>query len=126
MRHEEDRAPAPMQSRPDRERRLTDRTSILDAVQACVRDVLDDDAITLKESSAAANVAGWDSLAHMRIILTVERRFNIRFTVDELSELDNVGALVSAVAGNLGQDRPRGSDHGSADLSATTKGSEGA
>ncbi len=78
-----------------------DRHDILHGVQAVVREVLDAPTLTLTEQTEAVEVGGWDSLRHVRIILAVEARFGIRFDMDEIQDLADVGALVDLVAKHL-------------------------
>jgi acyl carrier protein len=61
------------------------------------RDVFDDDNIALRPDLSAKDVDAWDSLTHIRLILTVEREFHIKFTVTEVGELKNVGELVALI-----------------------------
>ena len=77
-----------------------DRAAILSQIQEVCRDVLDDESVVLTDKTIATDVKGWDSLAHVRIIVAVEKRFHVRFDIDELSSLESVGALVSAVEAN--------------------------
>jgi acyl carrier protein len=42
-------------------------------------------------------VDGWDSLTHIRLMLTVEKAFNIKFSVSEIGKLENVGDLVTLI-----------------------------
>ena len=43
----------------------------------------------------ADDVDGWDSLAHVRLMLTVERSFGVKFTAAEIGRMKNVGDLVA-------------------------------
>jgi acyl carrier protein len=61
------------------------------------QDVFDDDSIVLRPDLTAADVLGWDSLTHIRLVLTIEREFGIRFTVTEVGGLKNVGELVELI-----------------------------
>jgi acyl carrier protein len=61
------------------------------------RDVFDDDTIVLRPDLTAADVPGWDSLTHIRLLLTIEREFRIKFTVTEVGELKNVGELMEQI-----------------------------
>lgn len=47
--------------------------------------------------TVAAEVEGWDSVAHVELIIAIEMEFGIRLTTGETSDLPNVGALVAAV-----------------------------
>jgi acyl carrier protein len=53
-----------------------------------------DEEIALTPQLSAKDVDGWDSLTHIRLILTVEKRFNIKFSSSEIGKLENVGDLV--------------------------------
>jgi acyl carrier protein len=45
----------------------------------------------------AENIDGWDSLAHIRLILAIERSLNIKFKSSELDGLKTVGEFVEIV-----------------------------
>ena len=72
---------------------------ILRAFQDVVRDVLDDDAVRIEMTTTARDVAGWDSLANIRIILAAEKAFEIKVSTSELTALRNVGDFVRLIAG---------------------------
>jgi acyl carrier protein len=61
------------------------------------RDLLDDPKLILSESETVENVAGWDSVAHVQIMLAIEDAFEVRFMVEELTEFQNLGELVSRI-----------------------------
>ena len=65
------------------------------------RDVLDNDDITLAAETTAADVPGWDSLAHINLILAIERHFKIRFASTEVGGLSDVGELVSLIQAEI-------------------------
>jgi acyl carrier protein len=49
----------------------------------------------------ADDVDGWDSLSHVNLILTIETRFNIKFTQKELLTFKNVGDLMDCIRRKL-------------------------
>jgi acyl carrier protein len=59
--------------------------------------VFDDETIELTPRLTAKEVDGWDSLTHIRLILSVEKEFKIRFTTSEIGNLENVGDLAALV-----------------------------
>lgn len=61
------------------------------------QDVFDEDSITVTPELSAKDVDGWDSLTHIRLMLTVERAFKIKFFVAEIGKLENVGDLVMLI-----------------------------
>ncbi len=60
-------------------------------------DVFDDDSIQVTPELSAKDVDGWDSLTHIRLILTVEKKFKVKFTTSEIGRLGNVGDLVTLI-----------------------------
>ena len=66
------------------------------------RDVFDDDSLELNPNMTASDVPEWDSLSHIRLIVSVEKELDIRFTTAEIASLDNVGQFVALVRVKLG------------------------
>ena len=46
-------------------------------------------------------IDGWDSVAHVRIIVAIEARFAIRFEPDEYMDFQSVGELIDCLAKQL-------------------------
>jgi acyl carrier protein len=61
------------------------------------QDVFDEDSIKVTPELSAKDVDGWDSLTHIRLILTVEKAFKIKFSTSEIGKLENVGDLVKLI-----------------------------
>lgn len=61
------------------------------------RRVFDDDTIVLTPSTTANDVAGWDSLSHMNLIIAMEVEFHIEFTQKEASGFRNAGELTDCI-----------------------------
>jgi acyl carrier protein len=61
-------------------------------------EVFDDDAIVLTPTTTAEDVDGWDSLNHIRLIVSVEKAFQIKFSTPEIAKLKNVGEFVALIA----------------------------
>ena len=61
------------------------------------RDLFDDQSIQISDKTTAADVDGWDSLEHINLILAVEDRFNMKFTMGEVTGMKNVGEMVDII-----------------------------
>ena len=61
------------------------------------QDVFDEDSIEVTPELSAKDVDGWDSLTHIRLILTVEKAFKIKFSTSEIGMLEKVGDLVKLI-----------------------------
>ena len=64
-------------------------------------DIFDLDSIALTPETTADDVSGWDSLTHIRLLLTVQKAFQIKFSTAEIGKLKNVGELVSLIHDKL-------------------------
>lgn len=62
-----------------------------------LRDILDDDDVTLTPETSARDVPGWDSLANVRFMLAVEGEFGLRLAAAEVARLDSIGDLVALI-----------------------------
>lgn len=60
-------------------------------------DVFDEDSIAITPELSAKDVDGWDSLTHIRLMLTVEKAFKVKFATSEIGKLENVGDLVALI-----------------------------
>ncbi|MCD7768953.1 MAG: acyl carrier protein [Oscillospiraceae bacterium] len=61
------------------------------------RDLFDNDSIVLTPETTAKDVEGWDSLAHITLIVTIERTFKMKFKMKEVSSMKNVGQMVAII-----------------------------
>ena len=68
---------------------------ILTHLTSIFREVFDDDDLMLNPGLTADDVDGWDSLAHIRLIVSVQKAFGVKFSAVEMSRLKNVGDLVA-------------------------------
>ena len=59
------------------------RDKILSELNKIISDVTFSDTI-ISESSKADDVEGWDSLAHINIILAIEKFYNITFSTSDI------------------------------------------
>ncbi len=64
---------------------------------AIFRESLDNDALTLTETTTAKDVEGWDSITHVLIVVAVEKKFRVKFTAGEIQQLKNVGDLAALI-----------------------------
>jgi len=60
-------------------------------------EVFDDDELALTPELTADDVEGWDSLAHIRLILSTQKAFGVKFSPSETSRLKNVGELAALI-----------------------------
>jgi acyl carrier protein len=68
---------------------------------AIIRETFEDDTIDLQRETTAADVLGWDSVAHVQLVIAVEEQFGIRLTTGEAAGLANVGELADFIERHL-------------------------
>ncbi len=60
-----------------------------------IREVFEQPGLAFDPALTAAQVEGWDSVAHVGLILAVEKAFAVRFTTKEVKSLQTVGDLLA-------------------------------
>ena len=60
-------------------------------------DVFEDDTLVLRPDMTAQDVPDWDSLSHVRLVLTIQREFGVTFSAAQTAGLKDVGELVSVL-----------------------------
>ena len=73
------------------------RTEVLEHLKKIFMDVMDLDELVLQESTTAADVEEWDSLSHVRLMISIERGLGVRFSGSEIGSLQKVGDLVDLI-----------------------------
>lgn len=76
-------------------------SEIYEKLTVVFRDVFDDEDLTPTPEMSAEDVEEWDSLSHIRLMLSVEKAFGVRFSTVELGGLKKVGDLSRLIAGKL-------------------------
>ncbi len=65
-------------------------------------EVFGDDGIALTPQTTAADIASWDSVRMVTIILSVEQHFHVKLRSREVDQLKNVGDMAALVKTKLG------------------------
>jgi len=83
------------------------RDSVEARLTEVFRDVFDDDSIVVHPDLTAKDVEGWDSLTHVRLMLTIERKLNIRISSHEMASLKTAGDLIRLTEAKLNASKAR-------------------
>jgi acyl carrier protein len=62
------------------------------------RTLFNDPDLELRDDLTARDVAGWDSLNHVNLMILIEEEFGVRFTTPEVAGLQDVGELKRLLA----------------------------
>ena len=58
--------------------------------------------VELTDATTPAEVEGWDSLAHVTLMLAIEKRFEVKFTGNEIANAGGVGPLLDLLTEKTG------------------------
>ncbi|UII76149.1 acyl carrier protein [Flagellimonas sp. HMM57] len=70
---------------------------IVKSLQDIFVDVLEHSSFELSKETTANDVDGWDSVTHMMLITEIENKHQIKFSLMDLMNLNNVGDLINVI-----------------------------
>ena len=75
--------------------------NIISRIESTFREVFNDPELNISREMVASDIAAWDSLNHIRLIVALEMELEITFDTDQVAELMNVGELISHIESKL-------------------------
>ncbi len=70
---------------------------IYERINGVFRDIFDDDSITVNANTTADDIEDWDSLEHINLIVAIEEEFGMKFNMNEVTTMKNVGEMVEII-----------------------------
>ena len=77
---------------------MSDYQAILDQVAEIIRDLFDEYEGPVTMETTANDVAQWDSLSHVRLMVMIEMELGVHFSTSEMQSFKNLGDLVRTSA----------------------------
>ena len=71
-------------------------------IQAVFQTVFEDPSLQLARTMTAEDIEGWDSFAHINLIMALEIKFGVKFRLAELQELNCVGDMIDMIGTKVG------------------------
>lgn len=62
------------------------------------QEVFDDDTLYVDANTTADDIEDWDSLEHITLVAAIENEFKMRFKMNEVSTMKNVGEMAAIIA----------------------------
>mgnify|MGYP005638397269 FL=1 len=72
-----------------------------DRMTSVFREVFDDDSLVLSPEMSADDIDDWDSLSHIRLIVSHEKEFGVKFKTTEIGDIRNVGGFIDLLKSKL-------------------------
>ena len=63
--------------------------------------VFDDENIIVNDKTTSNDIIDWDSLEHINLVVAVEQEFGIKFSMLEVTNMDNVGDMVDIIISKI-------------------------
>lgn len=77
------------------------REEVLSKVNEIFVDAFDRENLIIDFETTASDIEGWDSLMQMNLIEMIEDEFNMRFDMDEVVGMENVGAMIDIIMSRI-------------------------
>ena len=69
------------------------RKEVYEKLDRIFQGVFDDDTITVSDTTTAEDIEDWDSLEQINLIVAVAKECNIKFSIREAGQFQNVGQM---------------------------------
>jgi acyl carrier protein len=76
--------------------------SALLLLNSIFQEVFDDPQLTVTPATSSDDLAEWDSVAQVKLVLAIEEAFAVRFTSDDVSNIHSVGDFMTVLARQKG------------------------
>ena len=74
---------------------------IYDRLNNVFRDIFDDNSIVVTPETTSNDIEDWDSLEHINLIVAVEQEFGMKFNMNEVTTMKNVGEMVEIIKSRM-------------------------
>ena len=75
--------------------------NILNKLQDIFRDIFDDESIIITKETSSNDIEDWDSLAQINIIVACEAEFSVKFDMNDIAAIKNVGDMIDIIERKL-------------------------
>lgn len=72
-------------------------TEVIKELKVIFDKVFSENNFTFNKKLSAKDIEEWDSLTHINLIVAIEKKFKISFTLNELEEQNNVGDTIDII-----------------------------
>lgn len=76
--------------------------NLTDELKSILGDVLGMDPAGIPDSASTQTLSGWDSQKHLLLVLTIEEKYGISFTSDEIVDIQSLPTLIQTLAERVG------------------------
>jgi acyl carrier protein len=85
----------------------------IEAVKSTIATTLEVPVQQLGANSSSQTIGAWDSIGHINVVMALEQRFNVKFTMDEIVQIQNVSTICEVIEAKVHGDGNSNQDPGS-------------
>ena len=78
-----------------------EKEEVYERLNNVFRDIFDDESIVVTAETTSKDIEDWDSLEHINLVVAVEQEFEIKFNMNEVTTMKNVGEMVDIIMSRL-------------------------
>ena len=78
------------------------REEVFEKLNTIFRNNFDDEGITLTDSTSSEDIEDWDSLEQINLVVAIQDAFRIKFNIDEVNAMKNVGEMADSILEKTG------------------------
>ena len=78
-----------------------EKEEIYERLNKVFRDIFDDESIVVRPETTSADIEDWDSLEHINLVVAVEQEFGMKFNMNEVTTMKNVGEMVDIIMSRI-------------------------
>lgn len=75
-----------------------DKDTIMQGVAEIFRTVFDDEDLVITRETTSEDIEDWDSLEQINLLVAMEKKFSVKFKLDDVHDLANVGEIIDLIA----------------------------
>ena len=77
------------------------KEEIYERLNKVFRDIFDDESIVVKPETTSNDIEDWDSLEHINLVVAIEQEFGMKFNMNEVTSMKNVGEMVDIIMSRI-------------------------
>lgn len=80
------------------------REEVYEKLTEIFQAVFDDETLLISDTTTAEDIEDWDSLEQINLVVAVEKKFDMKFNIEEVNMFRNVGEMVDIIIKRISQE----------------------
>lgn len=77
---------------------------ILENLQEIFQNIFDDEELVISRATTPESIEDWDSLEQINIVMQIDKKFHVKFSMNEAADLYSVGLMVDAIQNKVSKE----------------------